>query len=106
MLSPKGIEMMAKIVTAMGKTPETAPIVFTGERPKAKMYVVLGGAAMKMWFPELHCAPGEWAKGAKGEEVLVTYSPEYILRFGVVTPAVQKMKRDMWTSLKGVMRKI
>ena len=106
MLSPGGVEMMAKIVTAMKKTPDTAPIVFAGERPKAKVYVVLGGKAMNMWFPELRCSPGQWARGAKGEDVLVTYSPEYILRFGAVTPAVKKIKTDMWTSLKGVLKRI
>ena len=79
--------MMAKIVTAMHETPDTAPIVFTGERPAAKIYVVLGSKAMKKWY-------------------LVTYSPEYILRFGAVTPAVKKIKSDMWTSLKGVMQRI
>jgi uracil-DNA glycosylase len=97
--------MMAKIVTAMKKTPDTAPIVFVGERPSARVYVVLGGIAMKKWFPELRCSPGQWAKGARGEEVLVTYSPEYILRLGPETPAVKKLKLAMWTSLKGVMQK-
>ena len=104
-LSQGGVEMMAKIVTAMKKTPDTAPIVFVGERPAARVYVVLGGIAMKKWFPELRCSPGQWAKGAKGEEVLVTYSPEYILRLGPETPAVKKLKLAMWTSLKGVMQK-
>jgi len=37
--------------------------------------------------------------------VLVTYSPEYILRLGPETPAVKKLKLAMWTSLKGVMQK-
>ena len=104
-LSQGGVEMMAKVVTAMKKTPDTAPIVFVGERPAARVYVVLGGIAMKKWFPELRCSPGQWAKGAKGEEVLVTYSPEYILRLGSETPAVKKLKLAMWTSLKGVMQK-
>ena len=106
MLSQGGVEMMAKIVTAMKKTPATAPIVFVGERPPARVYIVLGGKAMKKWFPELHCSPGQWAKGAKGEEVLVTYSPEYILRLGPETPAVKKLKLAMWTSLKGVIQKL
>ena len=105
MLSKGGVEMMAKIVTAMKKTPESAPIVFTGERPRARIYVVLGGAALKMWFPELHCSPGQWAKGPKGEDVLVTYSPEFILRMGD-SQAVKKVKLDMWTSLKGVMKRL
>ena len=106
MLSPGGIAMMAKIVTAMKKTPDTAPIVFEGERPKARVYVVLGGLAMRKWFPELRCAAGQWAKGPRGEEVLVTYSPEFILRDGLDESAVKKLKVSMWTSLKGVMQRI
>ena len=105
-LSQGGVEMMAKIVAAMKKTPDSAPIVFVGERPNARIYVVLGGIAMKKWFPELRCSPGQWAKGARGEDVLVTYSPEYILRLGSETPAVRKLKLAMWTSLKGVMQKL
>ena len=105
-LSPSGIEMMAKIVTAMHETPETAPIVFTGERPPAKMYVVLGSEAMKKWYPGMRGAPGQWLRGRNGEDVLLTYSPEYLLRFGAATPALMKLKREMWTSLKGVMQRI
>ena len=105
-LSPSGIEMMAKIVTAMHETPETAPIVFTGERPPAKMYVVLGSEAMKKWYPGMRGAPGQWLRGRDGEDVLLTYSPEYLLRFGAATPALMKLKREMWTSLKGVMQRL
>ena len=105
-LSSDGIEMMAKIVTAMHETPDTAPIVFTGERPAAKIYVVLGSKAMKKWYPGMHASPGQWLRGREGEDVLVTYSPEYILRFGTVTPALMKLKREMWTSLKGVMQRV
>ena len=105
-LSPSGIEMMAKIVTAMHETPETAPIVFTGERPPAKMYVVLGSEAMKKWYPGMRRAPGQWLRGRNGEDVLLTYSPEYLLRFGAATPALMKLKREMWTSLKGVMQRL
>jgi uracil-DNA glycosylase len=98
--------MMAKIVTAMHETPESAPIVFNGERPPAKMYVVLGSEAMKKWYPGMHGAPGQWLRGRNGEDVLLTYSPEYLLRFGAATPALMKLKREMWTSLKGVMQRI
>jgi len=105
-LSENGVAMMAKIIPAMGKTPETAPIIFTGELPKAKAYVVLGGNALKKWFPGTPGAPGQWAQTSVAPNVLVTYSPEYILRFGTVTPAVQKLKRDMWTSLKSVLQRV
>ena len=104
-LSPKGVEMMAKIITAMGKTVETAPVIVAPPLPKARVYVVLGGLALKTYFPSLRGAPGQWLKAEGGEDVLVTYSPEYILRFGMVTPAVKKMKQDMWTSLKAVVQR-
>ena len=105
-LSPGGIEMMAKIVTAMKKTPETAPIIFTGERPEAKAYVLLGSGALRKWLPGARGAPGEWVKDSEGNSYLVTYSPEFILRMGPVTPAVKEIKMKMWTSLKGVMQRV
>ena len=98
--------MMAKIAAAMGKTPETAPVVHEKPIPRAHIYVVLGGLALRKWFPGRNAAPGLWIKSDKGLDVLVTYSPEYILRFKVVTPALKKLKSDMWTSLKGVMQRI
>ena len=105
-LSTGGIAMMAKIIGAMGKTPETAPIVFTGELPVARYYVVLGREALRKWFPGKSAAPGQWLQDGNGHSLLVTYSPEYILRFGTVTPAVQKIKVEMWTSLKTVKQRI
>jgi len=98
--------MMAKIIPAMGKTPESAPIVFTGELPSAKAYVVLGGNALKKWFPGTPGAPGQWVSAAEAKNVLVTYSPEYILRFGTVSPAVKKLKQEMWTALKSVLQRM
>lgn len=105
-LSPKGNEMMAKIILAMKKSAETAPVVVAPPRPKAKVSVVLGAGALRKWFPGVKAAPGQWVRAETGEELLVTYSPEYILRFGTVTPAVKKIKQEMWASLKGVMQRV
>lgn len=105
-LTPAGTEMMTKIVVALGKTPETAPVVHEGELPAAKVHVVLGSAALKKWFPGLRAAPGQWVSTDRAKNVLVTYSPTYILRFGTVTPAVQKVKKEMWTSLKSVLQRL
>ena len=105
-MSPKGVEMMAKIVTALGLTAETAPIVVEPPMPRAKVVVVLGGRALKRYFPELKGEPGMWIKQPEGREILITYSPEYILRFATVTPAVEKIKKDMWRSLKAVKQRI
>ena len=104
-LPPSGVEMMAKIVLAMKRTALTAPIVVAPPLPKARTYVVLGAAALRTWFPGTAAAPGQWVKTERGDELLVTYSPEYVLRFATVTPAVRKIKADMWSSLKEVMRR-
>ncbi len=98
--------MIAKITSAMLHTPDTAPVVADPPRPKAQIYVVLGDRALKKWFPGLRAGPGMWISGNEGEEALVTYSPNYFLRFAEVTPAVQKIKGEMWKSLKGVMQRL
>ena len=103
-LSEKGVEMMAKILTALGRP--DAPIVVTPPVPQAKVTVVLGGLALKKYFPGMKGEPGQWQKTPDGRDVLITYSPEYILRFGTVTPAVQKIKQDMWLSLKAVKQRL
>ena len=103
-LSEKGVEMMAKILNALGKS--DAPIVVTSPAPQAKITVVLGGLALKKYFTGMRGEPGQWQKTPEGRDVLITYSPEYILRFGTVTPAVQKIKQDMWTSLKAVKQRL
>ena len=103
-LSPAGVEMMAKILNALGKP--DAPIVVAPPVPAAKVTVVLGGLALKKYFPGMKGEPGQWQKTPEGRDVLITYSPAYILRFGTVTPAVQKIKQDMWRSLKAVKQRL
>ena len=103
-LSSAGVEMMAKILNALGKP--DAPIVIAPPVPQAKVTVVLGGLALKKYFPGMKGEPGQWQKTPEGRDVLITYSPAYILRFGAVTPAVEKIKRDMWTSLKAVKQRL
>jgi len=105
-LGPAGTEMMAKIVAAMGRTGETAPVLVTPPRPPAKVYVALGARALELWFPGLKGAPGNWLKADDGAEVLVTYSPEFILRFRTVTPEVQQIKKAMWVAIKSVLKKV
>lgn len=105
-LSPAGIEMMAKIIEAMKRTAENSPIVVKPPMPRAKVLVVLGARALKKYFPEQKAEPGQWFGTPGGRDVLVTYSPEYILRFDTVTPAVQKLKQDMWRSLKAVVQRL
>ena len=94
--------MMVKIVAAMGKTAETAPIVVEPPIPPAQAYVALGFYALKKFFPGLKGEPGMWLRAGDGKEVLVTYSPFFFERFAVVTKAVDAKKHEMWASLKGL----
>ena len=96
--------MMAKILNAMGKP--DAPIVVTPPVPNAQVTVILGAFALKKYFPGMRGEPGQWLKTPDGRDVLITYSPAYILRFKDVTPAVKKIKQDMWTSLKAVKQRL
>ncbi len=105
-LSFDGKEMITKAIFALGKTNASAPTVIVSPMPKAKIYVVLGGLALRKFFPELKGEPGDWLKSSSGENVLVTYSPEYILRFSKITPVVQKIKKEMWRNLKSILKRI
>lgn len=100
-LSPKGSEMMARITTALKTTAEAAPVITGEPLPAAGIYVVLGSLALRKWLPGVKAAPGMWTSHG-GSDVLVTYSPEHILRFASAPAAAEKMKREMWTSLKAV----
>ena len=105
-LDAAGQEMMAKIVAAMGKTPETAPVVTERPVPTARAYVVLGARALRKFFPAVKAEPGQWIRSPRGKDVLVTYSPAFFLRFPTVTKAVQTMKQEMWKNLKDLMRRL
>ena len=104
-LTPAGVKMMAKIVNAMGKTADTAPVIVAPPLPQARAYIVLGALALRKYFPGVKGEPGQWVKSPDGTDALITYSPAFILRFPTVTEAVDKMKHDMWNSLKGVMQR-
>ena len=90
----------------MGRTSETAPVVHEKPIPRARIYVVLGSGALRKWFPGRSASPGAWMKSDKGVDIFVTYTPEYFVRFTTVTPAVRKIKADMWNSLKGVLQRL
>ena len=105
-LSPAAISMMAKILVALKTDESQTPIVFCGERPSAKVYVVLGAKALKKWFPGSVGAPGQWIQSDGCNQVLVTYSPEYFLRFGENSPTVLPLKRNMWNSLKTIASRV
>ena len=101
-LSEAGADMMGKIVAALNGDSTTMPVVHSGSIPQAKAYVVLGARALKKWFPRISGAPGDRVYDEKNRRILITYSPAYILRFPVVTPAVRKVKLSMWKAIMSI----
>ena len=108
-LSEEGERMYRGIVAWMGRSPETAPLVWEGRPPVAKAYVVLGGLALRKWIPGVAAAPGQWVRTPGGRDALVTYSPEYILKSyqdGVETPEAKVFKKRMMLSLTGARHRV
>ena len=102
LLSPKAVEMMSKIIVALGQTSESAPIAVAPPLPKARFYVFLGNRALQKYLPGTHVEENSWFKTPKGMDALFVRSPEDIVRFPTITPALQKTKADMWRALKTI----
>lgn len=105
-LGPQETEMMTKIVEKLGYSLATTPVVYETPVPKADFYIVLGTRALAKFLPEKHFAYDTWFKTEKGVEMLFTRAPSDILRFKTVTPAIMKIKKDMWNSIKAVAEKL
>lgn len=105
-LSEGGADIMAKIANKLGWTPETAPIVLAPPLPEARVRVVLGWRTLKKFYPGMHGEPGQWLKSPDGADVLVTYSPDYFMRFDQTLPAIREKKMEMWRSIKGAKQRI
>ena len=105
-LPPVGREMVSKILAALGLGAGEAPLIEdpSAVLPEARIYVMLGALALRQRFPAKAAAPNQWLRGEKGECILVTYSPEYFLRFADAS-AVRQMKRDMWAALQDALRR-
>ena len=96
--------MMAKIITALGFTADSAPIIVAPPIPKAKIVVVLGGKALMKYYPHLKAEPRPEMIQEPDHRVLVTYSPEYILRYKRIDESLVSIKKKMWKALKGVLK--
>ena len=101
-LSPKAIEMMARIVVALKATSETAPIAVAPPLPRAATYIFLGRRALQKYLPQTVAQENAWFLTPKGKAALLVKSPEEIVRFSTITPAVKKMKEEMWRALKTI----
>lgn len=104
-MSPGGAAMTEKIIAAMGVARTGVRLVTAPPAPESKVSVALGAKALRKFFPGVNGEPGQWLKTPCGE-VLVTYSPEYVLRFAKMPDVVRRLKRAMWASLKAVVQRL
>lgn len=94
--------MMSKAVAALGLSAETAPVAFAPPLPRARVYVFLGRRTLQKYIPDAQAEENGWFRTPKGLDALFVRSPEDIVRFSTVTPAIRKAKEDMWRALKTV----
>ena len=96
--------LMDNIIKAMKLGEGQYQVVFGGgPLPSAKVCVVLGSNALVQIMPGWACQPGSWTKTPSGADALVTYSPEFILRFSDGSKEQKECKRKMWDSLKSAL---
>jgi hypothetical protein len=96
--------LMDNIIKAMKLGEGQYQVVFGGgPLPPAKVCVVLGSNALGQIMPGGACQPGSWTKTPSGADALVTYSPEFILRFSDGSKEQKECKRKMWDSLKSAL---
>ncbi len=103
-------EMVTKIIAAMKCQPGAVVRMEATEaakkRPRARIYVVMGSDARKIFMPSKPAVRGQWTE-VDGVPTLVTYSPARLLRFfanDVVR--LDQSKREMWRDLQSAMARL
>jgi len=103
-------ELLTKMVAAMGYTLDKVTLVESASavavKPRARVYVVLGSDAFKIFAPGQRAALGMWTQVAEVPTV-VTYSPARIISyFGKDPEGLMKAKRQIWSDLKSALARI
>lgn len=101
-LSAAGLDLLAKARAALRRTEQETPLVFEGELPLARYYVVLGKLALQKWFPEYHPVMDRFFTLRDGRRALYLYSPDEIFRYNAASKAVKDMKVTLWGGMKKV----
>jgi uracil-DNA glycosylase len=100
-------EMMRNMLRAMGCSNRDSMVKLAeaaaAEKPRARVYIVLGSEAFRAFAPDQRAALGMWTKVADVPTV-VTYSPAKALAcFGSVGEGITKAKRQIWKDLRSAL---
>ncbi len=101
-LSAAGHDLLAKARAALRRTEQETPLVYEGELPQARYYVVLGKLALQKWFPGYHPVMDRFFTLRDGRRALYLYSPDEIFRYNSASKAVKDMKVTLWGGMKKV----
>ena len=104
------LHLLEKMVAAMGYAMGDVRVVPVADavvaRPSARVYVVLGSQAFRVFAPGERAALGLSTK-VDGVPTIVTYSPARILAyFGNDAEGLLKAKRQIWSDLKSALAQI
>lgn len=104
------LQLLEKMVAAMGYAMGDVRVVPVADavvaRPSARVYVVLGSQAFRVFAPGERAALGLSTK-VDGVPTIVTYSPARILAyFGNDAEGLLKAKRQIWSDLKSALAQI
>ena len=103
-------DLLEKMVAAMGYAMSAVTVVAAGTAvkapPAARVYVVLGSDAFRVFAPGQRAALGLWTEVA-GVHTVVTYSPARILSyFGNDAEGLRKAKLQIWADLKSALARV
>ena len=103
-------DLLEKMVAAMGYAMSAVTVVAAGTAvkapPAARVYVVLGSDAFRVFAPGQRAALGLWTEVA-GVHTVVTYSPARILSyFGNDPEGLRKAKLQIWADLKSALARV
>ena len=103
-------QLLGKMILAMGYKKGEVTVVDAATaatvKPAARVYVVLGREAFKVFAPGQRASLGLWLTVADVPTV-VTYSPERILSyFGSDVEGLTKAKRQIWSDLKSALARL
>ena len=103
-------DLLEKMVAAMGYAMSAVTVVAAGTAvkapPAARVYVVLGSDAFRVFAPGQRAALGLWTEVA-GVHTVVTSSPARILSyFGNDAEGLRKAKLQIWADLKSALARV
>ena len=103
-------DLLEKMVAAMGYAMSAVTVVAAGTAvkapPAARVYVVLGSDAFRVFAPGQRAALGLWTEVA-GVHTVVSYSPARILSyFGNDAEGLRKAKLQIWADLKSALARV